>query len=72
MGSNRLKETARALRDHWFRAESAWGDAVRRRFEERHIAPLEPAVDAAVIGLQKLAQVLDQLHRDCSDRSDLP
>ncbi len=69
-GSNRLKQTIRVLRDHWLVTEQTWGDAVRRRFEERHLQPLDPAVDAAVIGLQKLAEVLDQVRRDCSDRSE--
>jgi len=52
--------------------EPTWGDSVRRRFEERHLAPLSPAVEAAVIGLQKLAETLDQVRRDCSDRSEKP
>ena len=34
------------------------------------IWPLDPAVDAAVIGMQKIAEVLDQVRRDCSDRSE--
>jgi hypothetical protein len=69
-GSSRLQQTSRALRDHWLITQATWGDAVRRRFEERYLIPLEPAVDAAVIGMQKLAEVLDQVRRDCSDRSE--
>ena len=69
-GSNRLKQTIRVLRDHWLVTETTWSDAVRRRFQERHLDPLDPATDAAVIGLQKLADVLDQIRRDCSDRSE--
>jgi len=69
-GSSRLQQTERALRDHWLITESTWGDAVRRRFEERHLAPIGPAVDAAIIGMQKLAEVLDHVRRDCSDRSE--
>jgi hypothetical protein len=69
-GSNRLKQTVRTLRDHWLITEATWGDSVRHRFEERYLAPLDPAVEAAVIGLQKLAEVLDQVRRDCSDRSE--
>ena len=69
-GSSRLKQTIRTLRDHWLVTEATWSDSVRRRFEDRYLAPLDPAVDAAVIGLQKLAEVLDQVRRDCSDRSE--
>jgi hypothetical protein len=69
-GSTRLKQTVRALRDQWLVTEETWGDSVRRRFEERYLAPLEPAVDSAINGMQKIAEVLDQVRRDCSDRSE--
>ena len=70
MGSNRLKQTMRALKDQWLITEATWSDAVRRKFEDRYLGPLDPAVDAAVNGMQKMAEVLDQVHRDCSDRSE--
>jgi hypothetical protein len=69
-GSNRLKQTIRVLRDHWLVTEATWSDSVRRRFEDRYLDHLHPAVEAAVNGLQKLAEVLDQVRRDCSDRSE--
>ena len=69
-GSTRLKQTVRALKDQWLVTEESWGDSVRRRFEERYLAPLEPAVDSAINGMQKIAEVLDQVRRDCSDRSE--
>lgn len=69
-GSHRLKHAIRTLQDQWRVTEATWNDSVRRRFEERHILPLDPAVDAAVLGMQKLAEVLDQVRRDCSDRSE--
>ena len=70
-GSTRLSQTIRVLRDHWLVTEATWTDSVRQRFEERSLDPLDPAVDAAVNGMQKLAEVLDQVRRDCSDRSEL-
>lgn len=69
-GSNRLKQAIRALRDQWLVTEETWSDSVRQRFEERYLAPLEPATQAAVFGIQKLAEVVDQARRDCSDRSE--
>ena len=68
-GSNRLKHAIRALREHWLATEATWNDAVRRRFEERYLKPLDPATDAALIGMQKFAEVLDRVRRDLSDRS---
>ena len=70
-GSNRLKHSIQTLRDQWRATEPTWNDAVRRRFEERYILPLEPAVDAALVGIQKLGDVLDRVRRDCSDRSEM-
>ena len=70
MGSNRLKQTMRALKDQWLITEATWSDAVRRKFEDRYLSPLDPAVDAAVNGMQKMAEVLDHVRRDCSDRSE--
>ncbi len=70
MGGNRLKQTMRALKDQWLITEATWSDAVRRKFEDRYLAPLDPAVDAAVNGMQKIAEVLDQVRRACSDRSE--
>jgi len=70
-GATRLSQTIRVLSDHWLVTEATWTDSVRQRFEERYLAPLEPAVDSAVNGLQKFAEVLDQVRRDCSDRSEL-
>lgn len=70
-GSNRLKHAIKTLQDQWRTTEVTWNDSVRRRFEERHLLPLDPAVDAALIGMQKLADVLDRVRRDCSDRSEM-
>jgi hypothetical protein len=70
-GSTRLSQTIRVLRDQWLITEATWSDSVRQRFEERYLAPIEPAVDSAVNGLQKIAEVLDQVLKDCSDRSEL-
>ena len=69
-GSTRLNQTVRALKDQWLVTEATWGDSVRQRFEDRYLAPLEPAVDSAINGMQKIAEVLDQVRRDCSDRSE--
>ena len=71
-GMNRLKHANRSLADQWFQTEPTWNDSVRRRFEERYVLPLDPAATAALIGMLKLAEVLDQIRRDCTDRSESP
>jgi hypothetical protein len=70
-GSNRLKHAIKALQEHWLVTEATWNDSVRQKFEERHLVPLDSAVDAATIGMQKLAEVLAKVRRDCSDRSEI-
>ncbi len=69
-GSTRLSQTVRVLRDQWLITEATWQDSVRRRFEDRYLIPLESAVDSATNGIAKIAEVLDQVRRDCSDRSE--
>jgi hypothetical protein len=69
-GASRLKHAIRTLQERWLATEATWNDDVRRRFEERHVQPLDPAITAALIGMQKMAEVLDQVRRDCSDRSE--
>jgi hypothetical protein len=70
-GATRLKQTTRVLRDLWLSTEAGWGDVVRQRFEERYLAPIDPAVDSAINGLQVMAEILDRVRRDCSDRSEI-
>lgn len=70
-GSHRLAQCFRLLRDPWLATEENWTDSVRQRFEERYLAPIESAVDSAVNGIGKMAEVLEQVRRDCSDRSEL-
>jgi hypothetical protein len=69
-GSTRLSQTIRVLRDQWLITEATWDDSVRRRFEERYLTPLESAVDSATNGMTKIAEVLDRVRSDCSDRSE--
>jgi hypothetical protein len=69
-GSTRVSQSIRVLRDHWLITEATWHDSVRRRFEDRYLAPLETAVDSAANGMKKLADVIEQVRRDCSDRSE--
>jgi hypothetical protein len=69
-GANRIKSAMKALMERWLTTEATWNDSVRQRFEERYILPLDPAAEAAINGMRKLANVLDKVHRDCSDRSE--
>jgi hypothetical protein len=71
-GSSRLKHAIKALQEHWIVTEATWNDGVRHKFEDRYLAPLDSAVDSALNGMQKLAEVLSKIRHDCSDRSEMP
>jgi hypothetical protein len=70
-GAQRLKLAMRNLRDQWLLVDPEWDDAVRRRFEERYLMPIEPAGEASLIGLQKIAEVLSKVRRDLTDRGEM-
>jgi hypothetical protein len=70
-GSHRMAQSFHVLREQWLATESTWSDSVRQRFEERYLAPIESAVDSAVNGIKTIADILEQVRRDCSDRSEL-
>lgn len=67
--ANRLKHSLRDLLEHWDATRETWQDAVAREFEERQIRPLESATNAAMNGMQDLAEVLARVRADCDDRS---
>ncbi|GAC1474819.1 MAG: hypothetical protein NVSMB9_25910 [Isosphaeraceae bacterium] len=71
-GANRLRHAIKTLQEQWLSIEPSWNDSVRRQFEQRHLQPLDPAVDVALVGIQKLSEVLEKIRRDCSDRSESP
>ena len=71
LGSSRLKHALKALDEHWIATRETWHDSVRQRFEDRHLRPLDPATDAAVVGMIKFGEVLDRIRRDLTDRSEL-
>lgn len=69
-GASRIRHALKALQEHWMTTQETWNDSARARFEDRHLKPLDPATDAALIGMQKFAEVIDRVRRDCSDRSE--
>jgi hypothetical protein len=66
--SNRLEHATKDLLDKWADAREVWRDAVAREFEQMQILPLETASQAAVNGMQELAEVLARIQADCADR----
>jgi hypothetical protein len=69
-GAVKLTHALKTLRIRWEEARDQWSDAVRRNFEEHHLGPLDERTEVAIRGMQELAEVLDQMRRECSDDAE--
>jgi len=65
-GAARLNHALRTLRERWDDTQGYWSDQVARDFEKNHLIPLEAQAKNAIVGMDKLAEVLVKLRRDCS------
>jgi hypothetical protein len=56
----------KSLRERWDDTQAVWNDSVRKSFEEKHVAPLEPQVTSTLKAVNRLAQVLARAYEECS------
>jgi hypothetical protein len=68
-GANKLHHAMKTLVEKWDGTEAQWRDQVRLDFGENHLVPLEDQVSATIRAMGRLADVLGQVRRDCSDQS---
>ena len=68
-GSIRLTRAAKSLRDQWLDTKDHWNDQNRRDFEQNHLEPLAPEITLTLAAVQRLAEVLEQAERECSDET---
>jgi hypothetical protein len=66
-GVIRLSRAARDLRDQWLQTKDDWHDQNRRDIERNHLEPLAPEITLTLAAIQRLAEVLEQAERECSD-----
>lgn len=64
-----LMDALKQLRFKWERTRGEWDDHASRRFEKEVLLALEPRILAAVKGLDRVAELMDQARRECSDDS---
>jgi len=64
-GRAKLVESLKVLLAHWEDTRSGWDDAAGREFEEHHLDPIAPHVQAAVRAIDRLAAVLTQMRHEC-------
>ncbi len=65
-GATKLSESLKNLMLHWQETKDQWQDVASRRFEEDHLAPLEPKVHLTLDAISRLADVLERAQRDCN------
>ena len=57
----------RDLLQHWNETRETWDDATAQAFGERYIEQLEQAVNAALPAMEKMAEQLHRMQKDCED-----
>jgi hypothetical protein len=62
-----LTHTLKKLRENWEIAKEGWADQVARDFEKNHIVPVEQQSKSAIQGMEKIAEVLRRVRKECSE-----
>ena len=65
--SGRLQHGIKNLRDHWELARETWDDQVAQDFEKNHLMPMDQLGRSAIIGMDKLADILAKLKKACEE-----
>ena len=65
--SGRLQHALKHLREQWDITTETWDDANARDFEKLHIVPLEQHAKHAIIGMEKLSEVLGKIRAQCKE-----
>ncbi len=65
--SGRLQHGLKHLREQWDIAQDTWDDPVSRDFERNHIIPLEQLSKSAIVGMDKVTEILAKLKAQCRE-----
>lgn len=61
-----LRHALRDLQTRWAETKEVWSDQVADRFEELHVAPVEPVVMSALKAVDRLGQTMVRAYEACS------
>jgi hypothetical protein len=64
-GRARLGKSVKDLLMRWNEARNHWGDSTSKAFEMKHLVPIEMDARQAVSAMDSMAQILQQIKRDC-------
>jgi hypothetical protein len=65
--SGRLQHALKHLREQWDIAQDTWDDPASRDFEKNHLIPLEQNTKNAIVGMEKLTEVLGRIRGQCKE-----
>jgi hypothetical protein len=65
-GSAKLEMAIKSLRVTLSAVDDQWTDQAHRKFQEEHLAPIEPAVRRMFDDISRIAEVIAAAERDCS------
>jgi hypothetical protein len=65
--SGRLQHALKHLREQWDIAQDTWDDPASREFDKLHIVPLEQHSKNAIVGMEKLSEVLAKIRAQCRE-----
>jgi hypothetical protein len=65
--AGRLTHALKKLREEWDIAQDSWDDSTAHEFEKNHIVPLEQTTKNAVVGMEKLTEVLAKIRSQCKE-----
>ncbi len=64
-GRAKLKQGHEDLGVRWQDVAAGWDDLARRAYEEEHLEPLVPDLQAALRAIDRLSAVISQMHQEC-------
>jgi hypothetical protein len=65
--SGRLQHALKHLREQWDITLESWDDPASRDFEKHHLVPMEQHAKHAIIGMEKLGEVLGKIRAQCKE-----
>lgn len=65
VAQTKLQDSAKVFRARWEQACAGWEDAVRARFEEEYIDPVETTIRSGVTTMGRMLEQIAAMERDC-------
>ena len=64
-GRAKLKQSHEDLMIRWQDVVAGWDDQARRAFEEEHLEPIAPDLQAALRAIDRLSATISQMISEC-------